>query len=94
MVDESNYYGVWLVYMLASLGFLSVYWRFTRLPRWPFLKHSLRCLMIALVFTPWYANSTGHTGASAYDNCSGRDYKGAWRGVQGTCAHAPGPFGR
>lgn len=65
MVAESNYYGVWLVYILASLGFLSVYWRFTRLSRWPILKHSLRCLMIALVFTPWYANSDKGTLAPA-----------------------------
>ena len=65
MVAESNYYGVWLIYILASLGFLSVYWRFTRLPRWPILKHSLRCLMIALVFTPWYANSDKGTLAPA-----------------------------
>ena len=65
MVAESNYYGVWLVYILASLGFLSVYWRFTCLPRWPILKHSLRCLMIALVFTPWYANSDQGTLAPA-----------------------------
>ena len=65
MVAESNYYGVWLVYILASLGFLSVYWRFTRLPRWPILRHSLRCLMIALVFTPWYANSDKGTLAPA-----------------------------
>jgi hypothetical protein len=65
MVAEFNYYGVWLVYILASLVFLSVYWRFTRFPRWPILKHSLRCLMIALVFTPWYVNSDMGTLAPA-----------------------------
>ena len=65
MVAESNYYGVWLVYILASLGFLSVYWRLTRFPHWPILKHNLRCLMIALVFTPWYANSDEVTLAPA-----------------------------
>ena len=65
MVAVSNYYGVWLIYLLASLGFLSVYWRFTRFPRWPILKHSFRCLMIALVFTPWYANSDSDTLAPA-----------------------------
>ena len=65
MVADSNYYGVWLVYILASLVFLSVYWRFTRFPRWPILKHSLRCLMMALVFTPWYANSDNGTLAPA-----------------------------
>ena len=65
MAAESNYDGVWLIYGLSSLVFLSVYWRATRFPRWPILKHSLRCLMIALVFTPWYANSDGGTLAPA-----------------------------
>lgn len=65
MAAESNYYGVWLVYTLASIGFFSVYWRFTRFPRWPILKHSLRCLMVALVFTPWYASSDKGTLAPA-----------------------------
>jgi len=65
MAAESNYNGVWLVYSLSSLVFLSVYWRATRFPRWPVLKHSLRCLMIAVIFTPWYANSGGGTLAPA-----------------------------
>ena len=65
MAAESNYYGIWLVYILSSLVFLSVYWRATRFPRWPVLKHSLRCLMIAVIFTPWYANSDGDTLAPA-----------------------------
>ena len=64
MAAEFNYYGVWLVYSLSSLVFLSVYWR---LP-----ASSLACyeaqsslLMIAVIFTPWYANSDGDTLAPA-----------------------------
>ena len=65
MAAESNYFGIWLVYILSSLVFLSVYWSATRFPRWPVLKHSLRCLIIAVIFTPWYANSDGDTLAPA-----------------------------
>ena len=65
MEAEFNYYGIWLVYLLASLMFLSAYWRLTRFPRWSGLKHFLRCLMLALIFTPWSANSDGDTLAPA-----------------------------
>ena len=65
MAAEFTYFGSWMLYLLASLVFLSVYWRLTRFPRWLGLKHSLRCLMIALIFTPWYANSDGDTLAPA-----------------------------
>ncbi|HBW83731.1 MAG: hypothetical protein CMD92_07460 [Gammaproteobacteria bacterium] len=65
MAAEFNYYGVWLVYLLASLMFLSAYWRLTSFSRWSALKHFLRCLMIALIFTPWFANSDGDTLAPA-----------------------------
>ena len=32
MAAEFNYHGVWLVYSLSSLVFLSVYWRVTASP--------------------------------------------------------------
>ena len=65
MAAEFNYYGVWLIYLLASLIFLSAYWRLTRFPRWSGLKHFFRCLVLALIFTPWFASSDGDTLAPA-----------------------------
>ena len=58
MAAESNYYGIWLVYILSSLVFLSVYWRATRFPRWPVLAR-LRCLIIAVILRLGMRTLTG-----------------------------------
>lgn len=56
---------VWLIYLVASVGFLAVYWRLTRSESWPWLSWMLRTLMLVLVYTPWYANTSGNVLAPA-----------------------------
>lgn len=56
---------VWLIYLVASVGFLAVFWRLTRMQSWPWLSWMLRALMLAMVYTPWYANTSGNVLAPA-----------------------------
>ena len=58
MAAESNYYGVWLVYSLSSLVFL-VFIGALPLPSLACSQAQSSLLMIAVIFTPWYANSDG-----------------------------------
>lgn len=55
METETNYWLIWLVYLLASACFYPVFWRLTEW-RWRWLSYSLRGLMAALMLTPWYVN--------------------------------------
>jgi hypothetical protein len=59
METESSYWLIWLIYIAAAVLFLNIFWRITRLQGWPWLRFSLRGLMLALIFTPWYANIEG-----------------------------------
>lgn len=65
METESSYWLIWLVYIAAAGLFLGIFWRVTRLESWPWLRFSLRGLMLALIFTPWYANVEGSNLAPA-----------------------------
>ena len=56
---------VWLVYLTAAAGFIAVFWPLTRFRRFPWLGWMLRALLIALLCTPWYANSDGRVLAPA-----------------------------
>jgi len=52
-----NYWLIWIIYSLAALAFCWVYWRITRFPKARWVSYSLRSLMLALIFTPWYINT-------------------------------------
>ena len=65
METESNYWLIWLIYIAAAVLFLGIFWRITRLQGLPWLRFSLRGLMLALIFTPWYANIEGSNLAPA-----------------------------
>ena len=55
----------WAVYFIASLIFIRIYWQVTGLFGWRWLKYMLRAFMLALIYTPWYANSQGYEPAPA-----------------------------
>lgn len=59
MMEASNYWLVWLIYLLAAAAFLAVFWRFTRFKQATWLSYSLRAIVIAIILTPWYANPQG-----------------------------------
>ena len=65
MMETSNYWLVWLIYLLAAAVFFVVFWRFTRFQRAIWLSYSLRAVAVALVLTPWYANTQGDVLAPA-----------------------------
>jgi hypothetical protein len=55
----------WVVYLFASAVFLGLLWRLTR-SRQPSLPlYLLRAFFLALIYTPWYANSSGESYAPA-----------------------------
>lgn len=56
MASTGNNWLLWLIYLGASSVFLIAFWRLTRFQRAQWLSYWLRATMIALVFTPWYAN--------------------------------------
>ncbi len=60
-----SYWLIWTIYSLAAFAFCWVYWRITRLPTARWISYSLRSLMLALIFTPWYVNTEVTTMAPA-----------------------------
>ena len=65
METESNYWLIWLIYIAAAMLFLRIFWRIAWLQGLPWLRFSLRGLMLVLTFTPWYANIEGSNLAPA-----------------------------
>lgn len=65
MEGAYNYGIIWAIYLLATGGFYTVFWRLTAFRRRLWLSYSLRALMVALILTPWYANTQGDTLAPA-----------------------------
>jgi hypothetical protein len=62
---ETNYLGVWCVYLVAGLGFYVVLHRFTRFQQALWWSYTMRSLFLALALTPWYANVDSATFAPA-----------------------------
>ena len=60
-----NYLLIWLIYLAATAVFYYVYWRVTAFRKRRWLSYSLRALMLALILTPWYANTQGEVLAPA-----------------------------
>ena len=65
MEAETNYLGVWFVYLMAGAVFYVVWHRFTRFKRALWWSYSLRAIFLALALTPWYSNTQAETFAPA-----------------------------
>jgi len=65
MESVSNYWLLWGVYLTASAVFFAVFWPLTRFKRHQWLGILLRCTVLVLAFTPWYANQEGSVFAPA-----------------------------
>lgn len=65
MEPVSNYWLLWGVYLTASAAFFTVFWPLTRFKRHQWLGILLRCTMLVLALTPWYANQEGSVLAPA-----------------------------
>ena len=57
MEDIANYGLIWFIYLVASAAFFVVYWQITRFTTALWSSYVLRGLALAIVLTPWYANS-------------------------------------
>lgn len=54
MMEQGDYIAAWTAYLIAALVFSVLAWRALRLLPWRELAYLLECLLLALLFTPWY----------------------------------------
>ncbi|MEZ5492102.1 MAG: hypothetical protein R3F50_17590 [Gammaproteobacteria bacterium] len=65
MVDATNYWIAWGVYLAAGSLYFALFWRITRFRERRLLAYCLRAVMLALIATPWYVSDTGAAMAPA-----------------------------
>lgn len=53
-MESSDYFVAWAIYLLAAVALAVFVWRFLRQYVWRGLAYVLECLLLALLFTPWY----------------------------------------
>ena len=58
MVNPTNFWIAWGVYLFAAVVFCVFFWRITRSTRYRILVNCLRAVMLAIIFTPWYVSET------------------------------------
>lgn len=61
----SDFLMIWVIYGAAAALFYWIFWQVTDFSRARWLSYSLRGLMLALIVTPWYANTEGTNMAPA-----------------------------
>jgi len=57
MEATANYGLIWFIYLVSSAAFFAVYWQITRFKTAIWASYALRAIALAVVLTPWYANS-------------------------------------
>lgn len=57
MDSIGNYWFFWTLYLGAAVIITGIFWRVTRFERAIWASYSIRAVVIAVVFTPWYSNS-------------------------------------
>ena len=65
MEIDNNFWLIWIIYAAAAALMYWIFWRVTAFQRARWWCYSLRGLMLALIITPWYANTEGTTMAPA-----------------------------
>ena len=53
-MSTQEYLIAWIIYLIAGIGFSILSWRFLKKCLWRELAYLLQCLLVALIFTPWY----------------------------------------
>lgn len=53
-METSEYITAWCVYLVAGTAFSLVSWRVFKRFLWRELAYLLQCLLLAIIFTPWY----------------------------------------
>jgi hypothetical protein len=56
MLDIYDYIAGWAVYIIAGTVCYMIFYRFTGVIKFKPLANSLRAILIALMFTPWYVS--------------------------------------
>jgi hypothetical protein len=57
MDTSSDYWLVWAIYLSAATVLCLVFWHITDFIKRRALAYSLRTFLLAVILTPWYANS-------------------------------------
>lgn len=53
-MEPGDYYSAWAVYLAAGLAFSVISWKVMKKLLWRELAYLLQCLLMAIIFTPWY----------------------------------------
>ena len=53
-MSTQDYITAWIVYLLAGVTFSVLSWRLLSAMLWRELAYLLECLLLAVIFTPWY----------------------------------------
>jgi|GEM_PF-4116500 len=65
-MNEGNYLLAWVVYLLASLGAMILFWRIIRFIPVQAIKNILQLLFSTFIIVPWYIHSGSDYMAPAY----------------------------
>jgi len=53
-MEPGEYYSAWSVYLIAGIIFSVLSWKVLKRLLWRELAYLLQCLLLAIIFTPWY----------------------------------------
>ena len=56
MNTETNFWVIWIVYLIAGVAFYSLFWLYIKIIPYQLTVFLARGLMAALIFTPWSVN--------------------------------------
>lgn len=56
MLDRQDYLIGWAIYIVAGILCYMIFYRFTGVIRFKPIANSLRAILLALMFTPWYVS--------------------------------------
>lgn len=53
-MESTEYLYAWGVYLVAGIAFSILSWKFLKRFLWRELAYLVQCLLMAIIFTPWY----------------------------------------
>ncbi len=53
-MEPGEYYSAWGVYLVTGIAFSVISWKVLKPMLWRELAYLLQCLLLAIIFTPWY----------------------------------------
>jgi hypothetical protein len=54
VMEPGEYYSAWGGYLVTGIAFSVISWKVMKSMLWRELAYLLQCLLLAIIFTPWY----------------------------------------